>query len=37
MDKENIVVTKSIDFALDIIAFCEILENKRNLLLPINY
>ncbi|MFV8374300.1 four helix bundle protein [Flavobacterium sp. LB1P62] len=29
MDKENIVVTKSIDFALGIIAFCEILENKR--------
>lgn len=37
MDKENIVVTKSIDFALGIIAFSEILENKRNLLLPINY
>lgn len=29
MDKENIVVTKSIDFALGIIVFCEILENKR--------
>ncbi|MFV8368744.1 four helix bundle protein [Flavobacterium sp. LB2R40] len=29
MDKENIVVTKSIDFALGIIAFCEILENKH--------
>jgi four helix bundle protein len=29
MDKENIVVTKSIAFALGIIAFCEILENKR--------
>ncbi len=29
MDKENVVVTKSIDFALGIISFCEILENKR--------
>jgi four helix bundle protein len=29
MDKENVVVTKSIDFALGIISFCEILESKR--------
>jgi four helix bundle protein len=33
MDKENIVVTKSIDFALGIIAFCEILENKRKFII----
>jgi hypothetical protein len=29
MQKENIVVTKSIDFALDIIAFTELLESKK--------
>ncbi|TDD78140.1 four helix bundle protein [Flavobacterium caseinilyticum] len=33
MDKENIVVTKSIDLALGIIAFCEILENKRKFII----
>lgn len=27
--RENIIVTKSIDFALDIISFCEVLENSR--------
>lgn len=29
MDRENIVVSRSIDFALDIIAFCEVLESQR--------
>ncbi len=29
MNQENIVVSKSIDFALDIIEFCELLESKR--------
>ena len=33
MDKENIVVSKSIDFALGIIAFCEILESKRKFII----
>lgn len=29
MNQENVVVSKSIDFALDIIDFCELLESKR--------
>lgn len=29
MERENIVVAKSIDFALDIIANCEVLEKDR--------
>lgn len=29
MQKENIVVNKSIDFALEIIAFCELLEKEK--------
>lgn len=29
MDRENIVVTKSVEFALGIIAYCEVLENNR--------
>lgn len=29
MERENVVVSKSVDFALDIIAFCEVLENQR--------
>lgn len=29
MEKENIIVTKTVEFALEIIAFCEILENNR--------
>ena len=29
MERENVIVTKSIDFALDIIAFCELLEGNR--------
>ena len=29
MDRENIIVTKTVDFALDIIAFCEVLEDNR--------
>lgn len=29
MERENVVVIKSLNFALDIIAFCEILENSR--------
>jgi four helix bundle protein len=29
MEKENIIVSKTIDFALDIICFCEILEQNR--------
>ena len=29
MERENIVVTRSVDFALDIIAFCELLESQR--------
>lgn len=29
MERENIIVTKTVDFALEIIAFCEILESNR--------
>ena len=29
MDRENIIITKTVDFALDIIAFCEVLESNR--------
>jgi four helix bundle protein len=29
MQKENIVVNKSIDFALEIIAFCELLDKEK--------
>ena len=29
MEKENIIVSKSIEFSLDLIAYCEILEEKR--------
>jgi len=29
LDRENIIVTKTVDFALDIIAFCEVLEDNR--------
>jgi four helix bundle protein len=29
MERENIVVTKSVEFALGIIAYCEILESNR--------
>ena len=29
MDRENIIVTKTVDFALDIITFCEVLESNR--------
>ena len=29
MEKENIIVSKTIDFALEIISFCEILEQNR--------
>lgn len=29
MERENIIVSKIIDFALDVIAFCEILEQNR--------
>ena len=29
MENENIILIKSIDFALDIINFCEVLEGKR--------
>ncbi|KDN54139.1 four helix bundle protein [Flavobacterium seoulense] len=29
MEKENIIVSRTIDFALEIIAFCEILEQNR--------
>jgi len=29
VDKENVIVTKAIDFALDIVAFCELLERQR--------
>ena len=29
MERENIIVSKTIDFALDVIAFCEILEQNR--------
>lgn len=29
MEKENIIVSKTIDFSLDIISFCEILEQNR--------
>ncbi len=29
LGNENIVVSKSVEFALDIIAFCELLESKK--------
>ncbi|WP_026714720.1 four helix bundle protein [Flavobacterium daejeonense] len=29
MEKENIIVSKTIDFALEIISFCELLEQNR--------
>lgn len=29
IERENIIVTKSVDFALDIIAFCELLESHK--------
>lgn len=29
MEKENVIVSKTIDFALEIISFCEILEKNR--------
>jgi len=29
MVRENVVVSKSIEFALYVIAFCEVLENSR--------
>jgi len=29
LDRENIIVTKTVDFALDIITFCEVLESNR--------
>ena len=29
MERENIVVSKSVEFALEVIAYCEILENNR--------
>ncbi|MFM9824962.1 four helix bundle protein [Flavobacterium sp.] len=29
MEKENIIVSKTIDFSLDIISFCETLEQSR--------
>ena len=29
MEKENIIVSKSIDFALEIISFCELLEQNK--------
>jgi four helix bundle protein len=29
MEKENIIVSKTIDFSLDIISFCETLEQNR--------
>ena len=29
MERENIVVTKSVEFALGIIAYCEVLESNR--------
>ncbi len=29
MEKENVIVTKSIDFSVAIIAFCEMLESRK--------
>jgi four helix bundle protein len=29
MEKDNVILSKSFDFALQIIAFCELLEEKR--------
>ncbi len=34
MEKENIIVSKTIDFALEIISFCEILEQNRKFVFP---
>ena len=33
MEKENIIVTKTIDFALDVISFCEILDQNRKFII----
>jgi four helix bundle protein len=33
MEKENIIVSKTIDFALEIISFCEILEKNRKIVI----
>lgn len=33
MEKENIVVSKSIDFSLDIISYCESLESNRKFII----
>jgi four helix bundle protein len=33
MEKENIIVSKTIDFALEIITFCEVLEQNRKLVI----
>lgn len=32
-ERENVIVNKSIDFALEIIAYCEILEGQRKLVI----
>jgi len=29
LDRENIIITKTVDFALDIIAFCEVLKSNQ--------
>jgi four helix bundle protein len=29
LERENIIVTKTVDFSLEIIAFCEVLESNR--------
>ena len=33
MEKENIIVSKTIDFALEIITFCEVLEKNRKFII----
>ena len=35
--KENLVLQKTLDFALQIIDYCELLESKKNMLLPVSY
>lgn len=33
MEKENIIVSKTIDFSLDVISFCEILDQNRKFII----
>ena len=36
-DKENVIVTKSLQFAVEIVKFSEILEGEKKFVLPDKY